>query len=257
MNKSVIPISILLICFNIVFVSAHLERPGKLVDHDRTVTNCARYKREANQHACVLAPFTTEGPYFLPDDFERSDITDGQVGIPLDLTIRLTNASDCLPLSDLYVHIWNANSTGHYSGVQEFNSFPEPTYRPKPIDDVRFLRGFQKTNEHGEVNFKTILPGWYYARCLHIHVEVYHKAIAESDSITYIGQLYFKRELPTQLRLVEPYSQNTNEILLNEQDRFFAADHGQDNIIELKSQDGSYTSYVTLGIDPDIMISVQ
>ncbi|XP_015792003.1 uncharacterized protein LOC107368651 [Tetranychus urticae] len=243
---------LLVTLFNIAYVSTHSERPGKFLEHDRSIVNCARYKREANQHTCVLAPFATEGPYFLADDLERSDITDGQTGVNLDLNLKLTNAKDCSPLSGYFVHIWNANALGHYSGVQEFNKFPKQTFRPKPIYDTRWLRGYQVTNEDGEVNFKTIVPGWYYGRCLHIHVEVYSKNTTDTNAITYIGQLYFKRELPVQLKLVEPYSSNQNELKFNEQDKVFNGMHGNDTITELVFEENNAKTSFILALDPTV-----
>ncbi|XP_025017179.1 uncharacterized protein LOC112539150 [Tetranychus urticae] len=244
-------ISVLFISMNIFFVSAHLQRPGKFLPHDRSIVDCARYKREANQHTCVLAPFTTEGPYFLPDDLERSDITDGQTGVNLDLNLKLTNAKDCSPLSNYFVHVWQANALGHYSGVNEL--FPVG-FRPKPISGERFLRGYQKTNEDGEVNFKTIIPGWYVGRCIHIHVEVYAKNNTDGNAVNYIGQLYFERDIPSSLRLVEPYSTNVNEITLNDSDGVYLLTHGNDTLIDLVPQESGFRTDYIVAIDPDVSI---
>ncbi|XP_025017116.1 uncharacterized protein LOC112539112 [Tetranychus urticae] len=254
MNTLTISFLTLFISINIAHVSSHLERPGKYLDHDRTIVDCARYKREANQHKCVLAPFTTEGPYFLSDDLQRSDITDGQTGVNLDLNLKLTNAKDCSPLSDYFVHIWHANALGHYSGVQEFDIFLEPYFRPKPISDKRFLRGYQVTNEDGQVNFKTIIPGWYFGRCIHIHIEVYAKNTTDGNAVNYIGQFYFKQELPGQLKLVEPYSNNHNQLTLNDVDEIFAVTNGQDTVLDLEPQENGFRSEYIVAINPDVSV---
>nr|AYV89235.1 intradiol dioxygenase isoform X2 [Tetranychus evansi] len=253
MNKLVSFLT-LFISLDIVYVSSHLERPGKFLDHDRTVVDCAKYKREANQHKCVLAPYTTEGPYFLPDDFERSDITDGQTGVNLDLNLKLTNAKDCSPLSNYFVHIWQANPMGHYSGVQEFNVFPEPSFRPKPVTDSRFLRGYQRTDKDGKVNFKTIIPGWYFGRCIHIHVEVYGQNTTDGNAINYIGQLYFDRELPEQLKLVEPYSENRNQLTLNDYDFVYFFSNGSDTTLDLAQKDDGFQAEYIVAINPDVTV---
>uniref|UniRef100_T1K9R9 Intradiol ring-cleavage dioxygenases domain-containing protein n=2 Tax=Tetranychus urticae TaxID=32264 RepID=T1K9R9_TETUR len=239
---------------NVFLVSSHSERSIEIANHDATVIDCARYKREANQHKCVITPFTTEGPYFLPDDYERSDITDGYTGVNLNLTLLLTNAKDCSPLSNYYVHIWNANALGHYSGVQEFNFFDHPTFRPKPINNLRFLRGYQITNEEGLVNFNTIIPGWYFGRCLHIHVEIYDKNTTDGHAISYIGQLYFNREMPAALRLIDPYSQNNNELTLNEQDVIYPLSRGSDTTLELIPEGNGFRASYVLSIDPTVKI---
>lgn len=43
----------------------------------------------------------------------------------------------------------------------------------EPTDDKRYLRGTQVTDKSGYVEFKTIFPGWYQGRCVHIHTKVH------------------------------------------------------------------------------------
>ncbi|XP_053200926.1 uncharacterized protein LOC128398109 [Panonychus citri] len=267
------------------------HRPGKYLDHDRTVVNCAKYKREANQHSCVLSAFNTEGPYFLPDDLERSDIVDDQIGVPLDLKINLVNSNDCTPLENMYVHIWHTNAKGSYSGVenagQDGTGFPDlPDFpgfggpggpfgpngpqgpppgmedagpgnsgmgnfgRPTPTTNERFCRGYQVTDSNGQVNFKTIIPGWYFGRCLHIHVEVFAKNTTEINEISYVGQIFFDQQLPYQLKLIEPYSQNNQQLLLNDNDHIYL-NHGNETLIELDSKGSGFSSSITLGLNPE------
>ncbi|XP_053212440.1 uncharacterized protein LOC128395933 [Panonychus citri] len=247
------------------------HRPGKYLDHDRTVVNCAKYKREANQHSCVLSPFNTEGPYFLSDDLERSDIVDGQIGVPLDLKINLVNSNDCTPLENMYVHIWHTNAVGNYSGVnnagQDVGGFfggHRPYYedarpgnngfgsygRPTPTTNERFCRGYQVTDSNGQVNFKTIIPGWYFGRCLHIHVEIFAKNTTEINEISYVGQIFFDQQLPYQLKLIEPYSQNNQQLTINEKDHIYLK-HGDETLIKLDSNGSRFSSAITLGLNPE------
>ena len=267
------------------------ERPGRYLEHDRTVISCAKYKREANQHQCVLSPFNTEGPFYLPDDHERSDITDSQEGIILDLTINVVNSNDCNPLENMYVHLWHTNATGKYSGVNNGGPPPPPPSgqgrqggqqgnddrrppghgsprpyggekhpgeggRPTPVSDERFLRGYQVTDSNGQVKFRTIIPGWYNGRCLHMHIEVYPKNSTEREDILYVGQIFFKSELPNELKLIGPYSSNTQRITLNENDGIFR-NHGDETILNLVSQGSSYSSVINFGIDPQAKVSPQ
>ncbi|XP_053210079.1 uncharacterized protein LOC128393869 [Panonychus citri] len=258
---------ILLSLVGVSFGDPH--RPGQFLDHDRTVVNCAKYKREANQHSCVLSPFNTEGPYFLPDDLHRSNVIDGQIGHELNLNINLVNSHDCTPLENMYVHIWHANAVGIYSGVknegQDRNeSGPEPfeTHggpgdsgmgnfgRPAPITSERFCRGYQVTDSNGQVNFKTIIPGWYNGRCLHIHVEVFAKNTTQRDEISYVGQIFFDHKLPYELKLTEPYGQNQQRLTLNEQDYIYA-NHGEETLIQIGLGNTGYSSSITLGLNPN------
>jgi protocatechuate 3,4-dioxygenase beta subunit len=76
-----------------------------------------------------------------------------QTGIPLTLTIKLQDAgSSCSPQQGAYVDIWHANAQGAYSDVSGSGN-------PNNIG-VDWLRGYQVSDENGEVTFTTIYPGW-------------------------------------------------------------------------------------------------
>lgn len=111
--------------------------------------------------ACVVRPEQTEGPYYVDERLERSDIrvepTDGSVkaGVPLALTFRISQIGEsCAPLAGATVDVWHCDAQGDYSDV---------TDRTEGFDTVgqTWLRGYQVTDENGEVTFKTIYPGWY------------------------------------------------------------------------------------------------
>ncbi|XP_053205125.1 uncharacterized protein LOC128389547 [Panonychus citri] len=256
----------LLITFISVICVSHSHLAGKIIDHDRTVVNCGKYKREANQHSCVLTPFNPEGPYFLPDDLHRSTINEQEKGKPLHLEINLVDANDCKPLENMFIHIWHANALGIYSGVD--NNYKVPKYlkgltiggpgdsgmgpgvgRPKAISNNRACRGYQVTNSEGQVNFNTIIPGWYGARCLHIHVEVFHGNTTELNNIIYVTQIYFHRDLPSKLLWSEPYFQNDHQIFLNDQDGIYLF-HGNETTVDLLETNGHYSTSITFGINP-------
>jgi hypothetical protein len=69
---------------------------------------------------CVLTREQTEGPYYLPLDLVRHDITEGKPGVPLDLRINVVDArvpsGSCVPLADAAVDIWHCDAQGYYSG---------------------------------------------------------------------------------------------------------------------------------------------
>src|SRR5689334_19044582 len=52
--------------------------------------------------ACVLAPEMTEGPYYLPLELVRRDLTEGKAGVPLRLRIAVMDTKDnaCAPLAN-------------------------------------------------------------------------------------------------------------------------------------------------------------
>src|SRR5689334_2386288 len=65
----------------------------------------------------VPSPSLTEGPYFVDEILNRSDITvdpadnSVQPGLPLSLSINLKQISNCalVPLTGVYVDIWHCN----------------------------------------------------------------------------------------------------------------------------------------------------
>jgi hypothetical protein len=71
----------------------------------------------SDNFTCILQPEVTVGPYYVGGELIRSDITDGQEGVPLYLDIQLVDTSTCEPLPAVYMDIWHCNATGVYSGV--------------------------------------------------------------------------------------------------------------------------------------------
>jgi protocatechuate 3,4-dioxygenase beta subunit len=139
----------------------------------------AAQKSASTNKTCILKPSSltklqgtpqqTEGPYFVDGMPNRSDIrsdpSDGsmQQGIPLHLVIHVYNVDDgsCIPLRGAKVDIWHANSQGVYSDISDQGTIGK-----------KFLRGYQITDNNGNVRFTTIYPGWYQGRAIHIHDKV-------------------------------------------------------------------------------------
>src|SRR3989440_3609307 len=152
---------------------------------------------EAATVACVpVTPTVTEGPYWVDEKLFRSDIrTDPATGVArqgvlLALTITVQNQSGttCTPLAGAYVDIWHCDAIGIYSD--------EPAYNPGGGDGTvvttgqRFLRGYQVTDDSGQVQFLTIYPGWYGGRTIHIHVRVRtYSGAAVLDN--FVTQIFF------------------------------------------------------------------
>jgi protocatechuate 3,4-dioxygenase beta subunit len=117
----------------------------------------------------VLTPQETEGPYFVDEKLNRSDlITDPydnsiQEGLPLMLGLTVSQSVNgaVTPLAGAYVDIWQANASGIYSDEAVENTTGH-----------KFLRGYQVTDAHGNVHFLTVYPGWYSGRTAHIHCRV-------------------------------------------------------------------------------------
>ncbi len=64
-----------------------------------------------------------------------------------------------------------------------------------------FLRGMQRTNLNGLALLRTIYPGWYQGRTVHIHVKVH-----VGGNVVHTGQLYFPDTLTDKVYKKAPYS---------------------------------------------------
>ncbi|MGC4034093.1 MAG: hypothetical protein QM754_20625 [Tepidisphaeraceae bacterium] len=123
--------------------------------------------------AITATPTATEGPYWVDEKLNRSDIrtdpTTGYVvtGFPLKLNIGVVKyaKNKVYPVSGATVDIWHCDAYGNYSDepVGSGNSNTQ---------GQKWLRGYQITDTDGLCRFTTIYPGWYGGRTTHIHARV-------------------------------------------------------------------------------------
>ena len=154
--------------------------------------------------ACIVSPEQTEGPYFVDEKLNRSDIRvnpgDGSVkeGVPLQLTLRVfqVGSTGCTPLSGAIVDIWHCDALGVYSDVADprFNTVGS-----------KFLRGYQVTDANGTVQFATIYPGWYQGRTVHIHFKVRMDGTS-GQGYEFTSQLYFDDSISDRVEAQPPYA---------------------------------------------------
>src|SRR6187200_3298264 len=121
--------------------------------------------------SCVLTPEAGEGPYYLDPKLLRSDITSGQPGAPLDLSMQVVRAGDCATLAGARVDVWHADALGLYSGYAKQSGVGGIS--TEPAVGKQYLRGTQFTDAKGNVQFRTIFPSWYGGRTPHVHFKVF------------------------------------------------------------------------------------
>jgi protocatechuate 3,4-dioxygenase beta subunit len=153
---------------------------------------------------CVVRPELTEGPYYVDEELNRSDIrsdpSDGLVraGALLALTFNVSWASNsaCEPLAGAIVDVWHCDAEGVYSDVADggFNTVGK-----------KFLRGYQVTDNDGVAQFTTIYPGWYRGRTVHIHFKV-RSSSSSTSAYEFTSQLFFDDALTDQVYAAAPYS---------------------------------------------------
>jgi protocatechuate 3,4-dioxygenase beta subunit len=196
--------------------------------------------------ACTLTPQQTEGPYFVDEKLNRSDLrsdpSDGSVkeGVPLRLTLRVfdVGGSACTPLAGAIVDVWHCDALGIYSDVRD-PSFGSTLGK-------KFLRGYQQTDAQGAVTFTTIYPGWYQGRAVHIHFKVRTDPNARTGR-ELTSQLYFDDALSDQIFAQPPYSQKGQNRLRNSGDGIFR--NGGDQLLLRPVRDGQgYVAMFDIGL---------
>lgn len=122
--------------------------------------------------ACQPTADATRGPLYRRDAPWRTRIcpTD-EPGEPLTITGTVTAATDCGPIADATLDVWQTNARGLYSNLL---GFADPS-RPGTFN----LRGRLKSDTGGRYRLQTIVPGryplfWPLTRPRHIHVIATH-----------------------------------------------------------------------------------
>ena len=121
--------------------------------------------------SCVLTPEAGEGPFYLDPNLVRSDITAGQAGAPLQLSLQVMRAGDCATLTNARVDVWHADAIGLYSGYEKQSGVGGVS--TAAAAGQQYLRGTQFTDAKGQVQFRTIFPSWYGGRTPHVHFKVF------------------------------------------------------------------------------------
>src|SRR5437660_398781 len=153
---------------------------------------------------CVLTPEQTEGPYYIANEHVRRNITEGRPGTPLTLRAFVVDASTCKAIKGAAVDIWHADAGGVYSGFGQ------------GAGNRTFMRGIQRTNAKGLATFRTVYPGWYMGRTVHVHVKVHL-----GGRVVHTGQLYFPDTLTDAVYKKAPYSSRPGRDVRNATDSIF------------------------------------
>jgi protocatechuate 3,4-dioxygenase beta subunit len=195
--------------------------------------------------SCVARPEQTEGPYFVDEMLKRSDIRADpgssvvKEGTHLALTLVVAGlrAGSCAPVAGAHVDVWHCDAAGVYSGVED------------PRFDTRgqsFLRGYQLTGQAGEARFRTIYPGWYSGRAVHIHFKIRtDPGAAQGHEFT--SQLYFDDELTSRVLSRMPYSAKAGKRDQNGDDRIFARG-GDQLLLSPKPAGDGYAARFEVGL---------
>ena len=198
--------------------------------------------------SCIVTATEVEGPYpyvggELTNPLERSDVTDGQTGVPLTLNFVIVNANDsCNVVTNARVDIWHCNKDGYYSGYANQQS----TLGTKSYVGETWLRGYQLSDSSGVVKFLTIYPGWYGGRATHIHIEVYVNNVMKKTT-----QIAFSETINNTVYASSLYSAHGVNPISNAADSIFgnsSTDLANETVSLTGSVSEGYSGTYTIGL---------
>jgi protocatechuate 3,4-dioxygenase beta subunit len=197
--------------------------------------------------SCVVRPALTEGPYFVDEKLNRTDIRTEpstnavRPGVALALTFLVSKVSgtSCAALANATVDVWHCDALGVYSDATD------PTFGS--TKGTKFLRGYQTTSATGQAAFTTIWPGWYQGRAVHIHFKIRTTA-ANGQVSDFTSQLFFSETMNDTIFAQAPYSQKGGAgRMRNEADGIFQGSGGKLTLTPTKTADG-YAATVDIGL---------
>jgi uncharacterized protein (TIGR03437 family) len=206
-----------------------------------------RMTRAVETLACVARPALTEGPYFVDELLNRSDIRPDpsnntvKAGVPLKLRINVnrTSGADCSPLPGALVDIWHCDAAGAYSdiagGAGQANTSGQ-----------KFLRGYQVTDSSGSVEFTTVYPGYYPGRTVHIHFKIRLFA-GTTRTYEFTSQLFFDDALTDQVFTQSPYNTRGARNTRNSNDGIYNSG-GSQLLLDLTPAGAGYAASFDIGL---------
>jgi protocatechuate 3,4-dioxygenase beta subunit len=197
---------------------------------------------------CVVRPELSEGPFFVDQVLDRSDIrldpVDGSLKegalLRLDFKVYDLQPDACTPLPGARVDVWHCDAFGRYSGVRDGRG---------DTTGQTWLRGYQTTGASGRAAFSTVYPGWYPGRAVHIHFKIRTAPEAERGH-EFTSQIFFPEAANDRVHARPPYAGQGRRNVLNEQDGIFRA---SDDLLtlavdELADEDG-YRATLNIALD--------
>jgi protocatechuate 3,4-dioxygenase beta subunit len=178
-----------------------------------------------------------EGPYHRDSAPRRRHIAEDRDGAPLQVGLRILGV-DGNAVSSATVELWHCDALGRYSG------FPPPSVSDESLGNATFLRGRQAADDAGMVEFRTIYPGWYPGRTVHIHQKVHTKPT------TLTSQLYFPDDVSSTVLAQAPYAARPGRDTFNHTDTIFPTG-GEPALLEVSSTAAGRRAALSLVLPED------
>jgi protocatechuate 3,4-dioxygenase beta subunit len=235
-----------------------------------------------------------QGPFMIHELEDSGDIsmyrrdirgrynTSAEAGVEMQLHLRILDGSaegcEAKPLDGAEVYVWNTDAQGFYSGFgtrgtsREQN--PDSKYAGVPNssdldtkDRDRFCRGVQKTGADGIVSFRSIFPGWYNGRDVHIHALILHAGSTSKGRSDYAGsehylttQFYFEPSLVEAVhKSTQPYLRRTEGALADVWAEAIKGDEAGNSGIRATArlEGGIVIAQLNVLVDPSQSLTVQ
>ena len=204
--------------------------------------------RPPNAPSCVVRPELMEGPFFVDEQLNRSDIRSDPSGAatrdgdPLELTFLVSRVGPnaCERLEGAQVDIWQCDARGVYSGVSD------------GTNDTRgesWLRGYQLTDAQGTAAFTTIYPGWYPGRATHIHFKI--RADTPAGPAEFTSQLFFDDDLSDDVHARGAYADRGAAGRPKNADDAIFRQGGDQLLLTLTPTRDGYSAIFTIGLQLD------
>jgi protocatechuate 3,4-dioxygenase beta subunit len=195
--------------------------------------------------ACIVVPALTEGPYFVDEKLNRSDIrTDAsggtaKAGAQLDITFNVArvSGSSCTALQGATVDVWHCDALGVYSDASD------PGFNTK---GQKWLRGYQTTDAAGIAKFTTIYPGWYQGRAVHIHFKI--RMASGTQTADFTSQFFFDESMTDKVFATSPYTgKPASGRLRNDGDSIYRQSNGK-TVLNVAQNGSLYAATFAIGL---------
>jgi protocatechuate 3,4-dioxygenase beta subunit len=104
------------------------------------------------------------------------------------------------------------------------------------------MRGIQRTNTRGLAVFRSVYPGWYLGRTVHIHVKVHI-----GGNVVHTGQLYFPDAVTDAVYRSAPYNARPSRTTRNADDAIYR-NGGKRSLLALRRSGNTYVASITMGV---------
>lgn len=202
----------------------------------------------ASEAMCTVTRAYTQGPcYFSPDEY-RQDISDGELGVPMIIALKVVDAA-CNPIAGAGVDIWHCNRKGVYtadsSNSSNANQFATGFCSGNDSEALasRAFRGVQVTNEEGIAYFKSCFPGWYPGRTVHIHFKIVNNGVP-----SLVSQFCFEDDLSNHIYRNHPNYTGQAMDTSNAADGVFGSDVADYQFAVKKTADNAMLAYKVIQV---------